>query len=558
MRTWRVTLMVGILGAAVALPTAAQEKTAGTGQADSARLEGAPVGSNPETRVVRNAFALPETPRPNPFPAAAPDASKDNEAPGRLLPRYELAGMFMYIDMAPGDPFRNFNTYGATGSFTYNISPWLGLTGEGGGYNFNRNVFPLTGSNASLNGGLASFLFGPRLNWRKFDHFVPFGEFLIGGVHSGPEMTGTTSQGSFALATGGGVDVVLTKNIAWRFAQLDYFMTNFAGPGLNGTGRQNNFRAGSGIVVRWGFPKAPPPPPAPKPPVAACSANPTSVYQGSNDAATLHVDASSPDGLPLTYAYTATGGAVEGTGPDARWNSAGTAVGTYTVNVKVEDNKGGAASCAVDIKVEEKPNHPPTVSCSVDRSPILPGERATVTCNGSDPDNDSLTYTYTATGGQVVGSGPKVQFDSTGLSPGSYTVKCQVNDGRGGTADASTNVDVQEPPRPPQPTKVGDCGYAKPGVARFDNACKRVGDDVALRLSNDPSATLVIVGYADPMEPNAQKLATSRAQGAQAYLVKEKGIDASRVSTRSAIGAAGSTENRRVDFIIVPQGATYQ
>jgi len=53
--------------------------------------------------------------------------------------------------------------------------------------------------------------------------------------------------------------------------------------------------------------------------------------------------------------------------------------------VKVDDGKGGLASCAADIKVEEKPNHPPTATLSIERSPILPGERTGVTCNGSDP-----------------------------------------------------------------------------------------------------------------------------------------------------------------------------
>src|SRR2546430_11460012 len=43
---------------------------------------------------------------------------------------------------------------------------------------------------------------------------------------------------------------------------------------------------------------------------------------------------------------------------------------------KVDDGKGGTASCAADIKVEEKPNHPPTATLSIERSPILPGERS--------------------------------------------------------------------------------------------------------------------------------------------------------------------------------------
>src|SRR5207302_4439485 len=220
---------------------------------------------------------------------------------------------------------------------------------------------------------------------------------------------------------------------------------SFSGSAVTATGRQNNFRAGTGLVLRFGIP-SPAPPPS-HPPVAACSVSPASVFAGSGDSVAVHVNASDPDNDPLTYSYTVTGGAVDGTGPESRWNSSGVGVGSYTVNVKVDDGKGGTASCAADIKVEEKPNHPPTAALSIEHSPILPGERTGVTCNGSDPDNDPLIYSYTTTGGQIVGSGSNGQFDATGLQPGSYDVKCAVNDGRGGTADDSANVQVKEPPQ---------------------------------------------------------------------------------------------------------------
>ena len=145
------------------------------------------------------------------------------------------------------------------------------------------------------------------------------------------------------------------------------------------------------------------------------------------------------------------------------------------------------------------------------------------------------------------------------MQAGSYTVKCSVSDGRGGTADASTNVDVQQPPPPPQATKVGDCSYGKPGSSRVDNVCKRVLDDVALRLKNDPNAKLVITGYADRHEPKAAKLADTRADLPRKYL-GEKGIDASRVTTRTGTASTekgAEKENRRVDFTFVPEGATY-
>jgi outer membrane protein OmpA-like peptidoglycan-associated protein len=551
MRKWCAAAAVGTL---LALPLFAQQKddTAkpATTAAAAPETTAAPENVAPLTRSV---WAIPTVPRSTPFPGPqAATTTKDTRPPGKLLPRFEINGGYSYINFAPGDPFNNFNNHGGTGGFTYNANHVLGLTAEVGGYNGHRNV-----NGVRQSAGLTSYLFGPRLNLRKFDHFVPFAEFLFGGANGNLGFTGDRSQNAFALAAGGGVDVVLTKNLAWRFAQIDYLMTNFSGPSLNANGRQNNLRLSSGLVLRFGIPNPPPPPN--HPPVAACSANPTSVYAGSNDAVTVHVNASDPDNDTLTYSYTATGGTVEGTGPDARFNTSGLAEGTYTVNAKVDDGKGGTASCAADITVAKKPNQPPTISCATDHSPIMPGERTGITATASDPDGDPLTYTYTATGGQVSGDGPKATFDSTGLAAGSYTVKCSVSDGRGGTADANTTVDVQQPPPPPQAAKAGDCGYNKAGASRFDNACKRVGDDVALRLTNDPSAKLVIVGYADAKEPKAAKLAQTRADLAKKYIV-EKGVDASRISTRTgeASNEKGQEKaNRRVDFVIVPEGATY-
>ena len=556
MRKWCAAAAVGAL---FALPLFAQQKddSAAKSASDTPATVDAPAAQPGMAPATRGLFALPAVPKATPFPgpqAAAPAAreTRDTRAPGQLLPRYELNAGYSYVNFSPGGPFNNFNNQGATGGFTFNANRYLGLTAEIGGYDFERNV-----NGFALHGAWQTYLFGPRLNLRRFDHFVPFAEFLFGGAAAGSEITGTSGQNAFALAAGGGVDVVFTKNLAWRFAQIDYLMTNFSGPNLNPTARQNNLRLGSGLVVRWGIPNPPPPPN--HPPVAACSATPTSVFAGSNDAVTVHVNASDPDNDPITYSYTASGGTVEGTGPDARFNTSGLAEGSYTVTAKVDDGKGGTATCSADIAVNKKPNQNPTISCATDRSPIMPGERTGITATASDPDGDPLTYSYTATGGQVTGDGPKATFDSTGLSPGSYTVKCSVSDGRGGTADASTNVDVEQPPPPPQAAKAGDCGYNKAGASRFDNACKRVGDDVALRLKNDPNAKLVIVGFADSREPKAAKLAQTRADLAKKYIV-EKGVDASRISTRTGEASKEKGQekaNRRVDFIIVPEGATY-
>jgi len=326
----RLCLTVAI-SAVLVLPAWAQQGEDSTRDGAKTTAESTAAASTAETTnavpaASRSSFAIPDVPRATPFPGPAASASSDEGGPGLSVPRFELAGMYSYINFQPGSGFQNFNGNGGTGSFTYNVNKWIGLTAEAGTYAFSRAV-PVTGS---VEGGFQTYLFGPRLNLRR-KYFVPFLEFLIGDFRADGQVTGGPRSSSFALVAGGGVDVVFTKHIAWRFAQLDYLMSNANGINLNVSGRQDNFRAGTGLVIRWGFPPPPPPPPS-GPPTASCSANPASVFQGSNDPSAIHVTASSPASLPLNYNYTATGGTVEGTGPDARWNSSGFRRGWFPNN----------------------------------------------------------------------------------------------------------------------------------------------------------------------------------------------------------------------------------
>jgi outer membrane protein OmpA-like peptidoglycan-associated protein len=538
MRNWCAAVAVSAL---LALPVCAQQNGDGAGAA-ATTAEKSPAKSNAAdiAPASRNLFALPEAPRPKPFPAGA--KSSADTPPGRMVPGFEVAGMFDYVNIHPGGGFFNFSNYGGSGSFTWNPSRWIGLTEELGGLSFNRNV-----NGTSVHGGITTFLLGPRLNLRKFDYFVPFAQFLLGGAHVGPPMTGAGSQSALALVAGGGVDVVLSKNIAWRFAELDYMMTNFSGPSLGGNARQDNFRLGSGIVLRFGLPHEAPPAPVNHPPVAACTASPTSVFAGSGDIVAIHVDASDPDNDPLTYSYIATGGSVDGSGPDARWNSASATPGSYTVTAQVSDGKGGTASCATDLKVEPRPNRPPTASLSVERSPILPGEHTGITCTGSDPDGDPLTYSYSASGGQVTGSGSNATFDATGLQPGTYTVKCTVDDGRGGTADASGNVEVKEPPQvhqlelklalhsiyfpTAQPTVAKPTGGLLASQAVTLDA---LAADFKQYLTYRPDAHLILGGHADVRgaKDYNQLLSERRVERAKSYLIS-KGVPADHLDTKA-------------------------
>jgi outer membrane protein OmpA-like peptidoglycan-associated protein len=541
MRNWCAAVAVSAL---FALPAAAQQAQpngdGASARATTAEKSPAKTNAGDIAPASRNLFALPESPRPKPFPAG--DKSNSDTPPGRIVPKFEIAGMFDYVNFNPGGGFNSFNNFGGSGSFTWNPSRWIGLTEELGGLSYNRNV-----NGTNTHGGITTYLLGPRLNLRKFDYFIPYAEFLLGGAHAGPPMTGDASQSAFALAAGGGVDIALTRNIVWRFAEIDYLMTNFSGSSLGGNARQDNLRLGTGIVLRFGLPHEAPPPPVNHPPVAACAANPTSVFAGSSDTVAIHVNASDPDNDPLTYSYTATGGTVDGSGPDARWNAGSATPGSYTVTAQVNDGKGGTASCATDIKVDPRPNRPPTASLSVERSPILPGEHTGITCTGNDPDGDPLTYSYSASGGQVTGTGSNVAFDATGLAAGTYTVKCTVDDGRGGTADASGNVEVQEPPQVHQlevklalhsiyfPT--AQPTIAKPSgglMASQAVTLDTLAADFKQYLTYRPNAHLILGGHADIRGAKEYNLLLSarRVERAKSYLI-EKGVPADHIDTKA-------------------------
>lgn len=201
-------------------------------------------------------------------------------------------------------------------------------------------------------------------------------------------------------------------------------------------------------------------------------------------------------------------------------------------------------------------NNAPALTCAAERPSVIAGERVRVSGQATDADGDPLTFAWQTSAGQLFGSGFAVTLDTTGLSPGRYTVSTQVNDGRGGTADCAVDVTVEAPPPTAPPQKIGEC-FFRAGSAAVDNVCKRILDDVATRLKGDPRARLVIVGQADPGEAGAAQLAMTRAENAKQYLLMA-GVADARVETRGAPGEEGAgRQNRRTDFVWVPPDATY-
>ena len=370
--------------------------------------------------------------------------------------------------------------------------------------------------------------------------------------------TGGTDQAQMGFAAGGGVEFKTDAHWSLRgeYLYIGGFNTVSTSTNLTAFGPPvipfptnvftHTAELGAhlfrfGFNYRFGHRAPPPPPPANQPPSASCSANPSMVIAGSGDTVIVRASASDPDNDPLTYAWAATGGNVTGSGAEVRWNSTGTAPGTYTVTATVNDGHSHTANCSADITVNPPPNHPPTVSCSASSSSVVSGDRVTITATGSDPDGDQLTYSWATSSGRISGSGATAQLD-TSNTQGPATVTATVDDGRGGTASCSSTVDVR--PRSlslrsvyfvvGQPTKKNPDGGL---LTSQQQTLQTVARDFKSYLSVKSDARLMLDGYADIRKyaggkDNNDALTARRAARAKNYLV-EQGVPASNLDTNS-------------------------
>ncbi|MDE3136390.1 MAG: outer membrane beta-barrel protein [Acidobacteriota bacterium] len=170
--------------------------------------------------------------------------------------KIELAGTYAYMRTninGPGGYSEGLQTNGGTGSVTYNVNNSWGVVAEVGGYN-SSTISSAGGNDISF----ASYLFGPRYSFRKWDTLTPYVQTLFGGVKGNHALTvganGVSGQfqadkNAFAWTIGGGMDAKVTNYLAVRVFQAEYFMTRWDNGGTN---QQNNFRIETGLVFRFG------------------------------------------------------------------------------------------------------------------------------------------------------------------------------------------------------------------------------------------------------------------------------------------------------------------
>jgi hypothetical protein len=315
------------------------------------------------------------------------------------------------------------------------------------------------------------------------------------------------------------------------------------------------------------------------PPITlAVAAAPPAVFAGEPVNATA--TAGSVDTKKKTSViYQWSGDGVTGNGTTAAVATAAMAPGTYTVGVSVKEGKPGkeglkpGQSANASASFTVKPFEPPTISCAADPTTIKPGETSNVSATGVSPQNRPLSYSYSASAGSVSGTGTSAVFSSAGAPTGTVTITCNVSDDKAHSATATTAVTILAPYVPPVlhaealPSLAFETGKHGKNSARVNNEVKAILDGVALTLQKQPDAKISIIGESTADEKAAaakaakkshkkgaklEDLAAQRAVNTKDYLVKEKGIDASRISVNT-----GTKDEQKVEIYLVPAGANF-
>jgi opacity protein-like surface antigen len=224
----------------------------------------------------QNPDAQPAPPAPVPAPAPVPVPKVQVFGGYSLLHESlgNLNGTDLDVDLhiypKTFSPRTNFNGWNAEAQ--YNFSRWIGGVVDVSGY---------TGEPFAGTGGVSgvpkmssyTFLAGPVVSYRRYKRATPYIHALFGwnranlsastliGVPS-PVSNVAETYTDFTMAFGGGLDYKLTRRIAFRVGELDWFRTTLNLNSLYGSAFQNTFiqgfetkegniRFSTGIVVNF-------------------------------------------------------------------------------------------------------------------------------------------------------------------------------------------------------------------------------------------------------------------------------------------------------------------
>ena len=269
----------------------------------------------------------------------------------------------------------------------------------------------------------------------------------------------------------------------------------------------------------------------------------------SNTRVRLKATGVSPEGKPLRYRWTVSGGRLEGEGTDVVWDLSGAEPGVYNAAVTVEsgpvDNPLCTAFTSTKIVVRTCP--PPR--------PVCPS--IAIYCPDVVQTNAPITFTASASGGTpgitpvynwkisagtiISGQGtPTISVDTAGLAGQPITATVEV---AGYNLDCRASCQASMPALP-NPTRTDDFGE----ITRNDEKARL--DNFAIELQNNPGSQGYVIAYGGRRSRYGD--GKKRSERARDYLVQTRGLDASRI----VVVDGGTRDMASTELWIVPPGAT--
>jgi outer membrane protein OmpA-like peptidoglycan-associated protein len=433
---------------------------------------------------------------------------------------------------------------GAGAAFTYNFDRHWGAEFDYGSNWGNADVIHYENA----------LSIGPRFIWR-----TDVGNYFLHSLVSlnMVKVSGLNSSKGIGAILGGGMDLPITKSIAWRLFEADYVWArhnyaDFADPQFPALRRPSfeGVRLRTGLVFSWGGAE-------PVAPAASCSVQPNSVMVGEPITATVVASNFNPKHT-VTYSWSGNGGQVTGKDTTAQIDTTNAAPGDYTVTAHATDakaKKNNEASCSASYTVKPlPPKNPPTVSISASPTSLQAGGTVNLSANCTSPDGVGTSVaSWTASSGTISGSGPSATLNTAGTSPGAITVGATCTDTRGLTAQASTQVMIENPPPPPPNPEIARLEarlslhsvyfvvnqplIAKPKgglLASQQKTLMTLAADFKQYLELKPDTHLILGGHADhrgSVEFN-QALSERRVNRVKSFLV-EQGVPEADIETKA-------------------------
>jgi outer membrane protein OmpA-like peptidoglycan-associated protein len=535
-------------------------------------------------------------------------------------PREEIFLGYNFAKFNPNsDVIPSFNANGGSGQFQYNFLKYLGVAMDVGAVN--KGV--LNGFDVDTT--VMNFVAGPRLTLHNRSRFVPFVEGLVGGAYAtmSTRLTGVSatvpgglppglvippdlpvtvrlraSRTGFALLAGGGLDLKLSRHVALRLFEADYYLMRTPDVFTGNITNRNNFRYAGGVNFMLGGEQPTPPPPPAAPATKKCpdgtivpvnqacpkltanfglTATPNELCEG--ETAQVTVTNNAPSSV-FAYSWSVNGQPIgQATQqPSFTFDSTGKAAGTYQIAVNATGNGFNPGSAETTINV--RGYVPPTGTVQASPAEIHVGDKSALSANFTGQCGGPIQPpTFTASEGTIQGDqfdSTTVQFDPANKAEQrkSVTITAKAIDNRS-SGTATTTIEVIKDAVPAEAIRLPDVLFSQ-NSSRVNNCGKRILlEQLRSYFERDPGGTVVLVGHSSSDE--AAGIAEKRVQNAAAVItagtgvclaipktqvevswpgVEQNGVGFESGFCASSVGGASSvaSEMRRVVVWFVPSG----